>query len=103
MSMYAYDFQTCGFAIIDDVRAIIESQPEWDFSNSIKAAEANCVVAAKRFGYTRLTSDEHHALVDFLVAKKAGLHIATYAWGTYADLKAKQSTEFANKAELATA
>ena len=103
MTLYKYDFQTCGVEIIDKVRAIVESQPEWDHSNSIKTAEENCTTAAKRFGYTRLTSDEHHALVDFLVAKKAGLHIATYAWGTYADLKAELAQKHVRPAELVTA
>ena len=100
MSAYAYDFQTCGFAIIDDVRAIVESQHDWDHSNSIRDAQANNETAAKRFGYDRLTSDEQKALAKFLVDSKAGLHIATYAWGTYADLlsngtsKSRQKSTF---------
>ena len=103
MSMYAYDFQTCGFAIIDKVRSIVESQRDWDHSNSLKVARSNCGAAAKRFGYKRLLTAEQKALAKFLVETKAGLHIATYAWGTYADMKASANDEFAASTELVIA
>lgn len=87
MTKYSYDFQTCGFAIIDDVRATVESQRDWDFSKSAKDARANCIAAAKRFGISKLMDAELKALAQYLITSRAGLHIATYAWGTYADFK----------------
>jgi hypothetical protein len=91
MSIYAYDFQTCGHAVIDHVRAAIDSQREWDFSSSEKEARANSREAAKRFGINKILNDEHKALSKYLIAKRAGLHIATYAWGTYIDLLSSAS------------
>lgn len=93
MSVYPYDFQTCGHVIVDRVRSIVDSQREWDFSSSIKEARANCAKAAQKFGIKQLLKDEHKALANYLVATKAGLHIATYAWGTYADLRDRQASE----------
>lgn len=100
MSVYAYDFQTCGFATIDNVRAIVESQRDWDRSDSIETARVNNAAAAKRFGFKGFMTEEQKALAKFLVDQKAGLHISTFAWGTYADLKASSAAEFTNTAGL---
>ena len=91
MSNYQYDFQTCGHAIIDEVRAIVDSQPEWDFAATSKEARANTAAAAKRVGFKRPRSLEQRALILCLGISRAGLHISTYAWGIYADLKASQT------------
>ena len=103
MSMYAYDFQTSGFEAIDKVRAVVESQNEWDRSDSLKEARANSAAAAKRFGYTGLMNAEQKALREFLINSKAGLHIATYAWGIYTDMKASTQAEFSSTTGLVTA
>jgi hypothetical protein len=88
MSIYQYDFQSCGHAIIDEVRAVVDSQREWDFSASGKQARVNSLAAERRFGIKRPRSAEQRALTKYLIDSRAGLHIATYAWGIYVDLKA---------------
>lgn len=103
MSMYPYDFQTCGFAIVDDVRAIVESQRDWDFAQSAKDARANCIAAAKRFGINKIVGAELKALSKYLVECRAGLNIATYAWGTYADIKAERTDSLVGTQKLANA
>lgn len=103
MTTYAYDFQTCGFETIDNVRAIIESQPNWDRSSNIKQAKANNAAAANRFGFKQLLTAEQKALAKFLVDKLAGLHIATYAWGIYADLQSNEKSSVAKSYGLTPA
>lgn len=93
MSIYPYDFQTCGHPLVDQVRAVIDAQPEWDFSTTAKEARTNCAQARRHFGVRRPRSAEQKALDKYLISQRAGLHIATYAWGTYVDLKASQTAD----------
>lgn len=80
---YTYLFQTSGFPAIDDIRAELESQSDWDFAKTTAQAQQYQHEAAIRFGFSAPYSDEEQALGTYLVDKKAGLHISTYAWGLY--------------------
>lgn len=82
---YPYLFPTSGFRRVDDIRAELESQKDWDFSSSIQQAHTNQKAAAARFGFLVPFDEEQIALALYLCESKAGLHMATYAWGLYAD------------------
>ena len=81
---YKYLFQTSGYPIIDEIRAELESQSDWDFAQTTAFAQDFQHRAATKFGFSAPYSDEEQALGTYLVDKKAGLHISTYAWGLYA-------------------
>ncbi len=88
---YLYNFQTCGFSVVDDIRAEIESQSDWDFSRSIEETEKAIYNAARRFGFFEPFTPEQKALAIYLKNRKVGLKIATYAWGLYAEAIVKDS------------
>ena len=82
--VYPYLFQTCGFPLIDDIRAEIESQRHWDFAASALEADAIQRRASKKYGIVPPYTQEQDTLVKLLRDKRAGRSIATYAWGLYA-------------------
>ena len=82
---YPYLFPTCGFRRVDDIRAELESQRDWDFSLSMQEANQHQKSAARRFGFVIPFDEEQIALAIYLCEAKAGPHIATYAWGLYAE------------------
>lgn len=89
---YPYLFQTSGFARIDDIRAELESQAEWDFAPNQMASNDIQVRAANRFGFYVPFSPEQRALASYLLKRQAGEMISVYAWGLFA-----QSREPARK------
>ena len=86
---YSYMFQTCGFRAVDDIRAEIESQPEWDYCQNLQEAAQTSRLAARRFGFFEPFSPEQEMLSSILTRLKAGPLIATYAWGLYSDYLAE--------------
>ena len=82
---YRYLFQTCGFSIIDDIRAEIESQSDWDFSDGEVEAAQNSRQAARRYGFFEPFTPEQEQLSQILTQSQAGPLIAIYAWGLYSD------------------
>ena len=86
VSVYPYDFNTSGFARVDEVRFLIEDQSEWDYAFSSADLERNNLSAAGRFGFGPNFTPEEIALRDVLIDLKAGSHIMTYAWGMYRDI-----------------
>ena len=88
---YPYFFQTCGYSAVDDIRAEIESQPEWDYCNDDEQMDETIRVAARRFGFFEPFTAEQEALAAILRRHKAGLLISTYAWGLYADYLAENA------------
>jgi len=87
---YTYLFQTCGFSVVDDIRAEIESQSEWDFSKD-ENIDDTIRMAARRFGFFEPFTPEQEALAAVLRRHKAGILISTYAWGLYADYLAEDA------------
>lgn len=87
---YPYLFQTCGFPEIDDIRAELESQRDWDHVSSESDSRHVQAIAAQKFMSPIPFSKEQKALRDYLVAKRAGLNISTYAWGLYASVTSPQ-------------
>lgn len=98
LAEYTYDFQTSGFPIVDAIRAEIESQSEWDYSGTQDEVELNIFSAARRFGFFEPFDEEQVALNSILRRRNAGLHIATYAWGLYADALSTSEDIPANQA-----
>lgn len=87
---YPYLFQTCGFARIDDIRAELESQGDWDFVEGQAISNDIQVRAANRFGYYVPFTPEQRALASYLIKRQAGMMISVYAWGLYAETRAPQ-------------
>ena len=87
---YPYLFQTCGFARVDDIRAEIESQADWDFVPSQELSNDIQVKAANRFGFYVPFSPEQRALTSYLIKRRAGEMISVYAWGLFAQSRAPQ-------------
>ena len=77
---------------MDDIRAEIESQSEWDYSDD-ESLDDNIRNAARRFGFFEPFTPEQEALAAILRDHKAGLMIATYAWGLYADYLAENAPD----------
>lgn len=92
---YPYLFQTCGFATIDAIRAELESQPDWDWSDTVETAEQVQEMAAQRFGFFKPFTAEQQKLVAYLTTKRVGRHMATYAWGLYAESQMAKERQYA--------
>lgn len=90
---YPYLFQTSGFAVIDKIRAELESQREWDFVKDTDQATSTIETAAARFGFSLPFTDEQSKLSSYLKSKLAGTHMCTYAWGLYAEFLGKEMPE----------
>lgn len=83
---YPYLFQTCGFSRVDDIRAELESQSDWDWSPSPEITDIIQMRAANSFGFFAPFSPEQKALTAYLKKRQAGQMISTYAWGLFADV-----------------
>ena len=92
---YPYLFQTSGYDTIDQIRAELESQPEWDWSSSSAEADTVQEMAAQRFGFLKPFNTEQAQLASYLRTKCAGLHMATYAWGLYAQSQTRDHRRYA--------
>lgn len=92
--VYPYMFQTSGFSRIDEIRAEIESQPNWDYAPASEVALKIQDEAARKFGVLPPYSKEQFALRKILYVKRAGSNIATYAWGLYSQ-SSIQSRQYA--------
>ncbi len=84
---YSYLFQTSGFPLIDDIRAEIESQRDWDYASSSDDALILQRQASTKYGIVPPYTQEQKALASLLKGKRAGRNIATYAWGLYAQAR----------------
>jgi len=84
---YPYDFHTMGFDIVDKVRAEVEDQSDWDHSKDEDQSEEYCKERAALFGITAPFNEEQGVLIRYLISRRAGPMIITYAWGTYAYLR----------------
>ena len=68
------------------VIAIVQDQPDWDYSLDNRSAEDNSFYGASFFAYRTPYTPEQEKLHNYLVKNLAGRRIATYAWGVYADI-----------------
>lgn len=84
---YPYLFQTSGYPVIDQIRAEIESQGQWDYVATASRALQCQINAAQKFGFFPPYTKEQKSLANFLRSKAAGHNISTYAWGLYAETR----------------
>ncbi len=84
LKFYPYLFQTSGFKRVDEIRAELESQQQWDYAKSPSQALRIQDQVAKSLGFQAPYTKEQFALRKILYGKRAGTNIATYAWGLYA-------------------
>ena len=90
---YHYDFPTSGFEVIDKIRAELEDQAEWDYAKNDDLSNAYCLERAALYGVLAPYNEEQQALTRFLVSRRAGPMISTYAWGIYTTLRPSNLTK----------
>lgn len=67
------------------VIALLQDQPDWDFSINQSTSRQTALDAAAFIGFHTPFDDEETSLLDYLSEHFAGRKIATFAWGLYAD------------------
>ena len=88
---YLYDFPTSGFESVDKVRAELEDQSDWDNASDADQSELFCKERAALYGIIQPFSEEQGALIRYLVSRRAGPMIITYAWGIFSYLHTQAS------------
>lgn len=83
--MYPYDFHTCGYEIIDKVRAGLGDRSSWDIAEDCRATLVYCKERAALFGVLEPYNEEQSVLTNYLVSHRAGPKIITDAWSLYAN------------------
>jgi len=85
MVTYQFMFQTSGFERVDNIRAEVESQRDWDYVPSFQVGTNIQLGAAARYGFLAPFTEEQKALARYLRQENAGPNISTYAWGLLAE------------------
>lgn len=74
------------------VIAIVDDQPDWDYSLDENYARENAISGAAYYNIAQPFSPDEQSLFEFLIRSLAGRKIAIYAWGVYVDINGEKPT-----------